>query len=85
MIGINFYVLCCLGRCEVTLLHMVGTIERKDRCDIFCGKLAFKRMSLVLEAYYWTGINYQSFVLSKQFALTSLFYMQLVSILILQL
>ena len=36
MIGINYYVLCCLGRCEVNPLHMVGTIDRKDRCDICC-------------------------------------------------
>ena len=57
MIGINYYVLCCLGRCEVTPLHMVGTIDRKDRCDICCGKLAFKRMSLVPEAYYWYKLS----------------------------
>ena len=27
MIGNNFYVLCCLGRCDVTPLHIVGTIS----------------------------------------------------------
>ena len=53
MIGINYYVLCGLGRCEVTPLHMVSTVDKKDRCDICCGKLAFKRISLVPEAYYW--------------------------------
>ena len=30
----------------------IGTIDRKDRSDICCGKLAFKKMSLVPEAYY---------------------------------
>ena len=57
MIGINYYVLCCLGRCGVTPLHMVGTIDREDRSNIYCGKLAFKRMSLVLEAYYWYKLS----------------------------
>ena len=35
MIGISFYVLCCLGRCDVTPLCMVGTIDRMDRRDIY--------------------------------------------------
>ena len=52
MVGINVNVLCCLGRCEVTPIQMVGTIDRMDRCDIQCGKLVFKRLSLVPEAYY---------------------------------
>ena len=42
MIGINFYVFCCLGRCDVTPLLEVGTIDRMDRCDMYCGKLVFK-------------------------------------------
>ena len=39
MIGNNFYVLCCLGRCEVTPLQIVGTMDRMDWCDIYYGKL----------------------------------------------
>ena len=53
MIGISFYVLCCLGRCEVTPLQIVGTMDRMDWCDIYYGKLVSKGMSLVPEAYYW--------------------------------
>ena len=53
MIGINLYVLGCLGRYKVTPLHIVDTFARMDRCDIYCGKLVFKRLSLVPEAYYW--------------------------------
>ena len=64
----------------MTPLHMVGTIERKDRSDICCGKLAFKRMSLVPEAYYWYKLS-----IFCSLALTSLCYMQLVSIPFLQL
>ena len=37
----------------MTPLHMVGTIERKDRCDICFGKVAFKRKLLVPEAYWY--------------------------------
>ena len=33
--GVNFYVLYCLGRCDVTPLYIVGTIDRMDRCDIY--------------------------------------------------
>ena len=36
MIGINFYVLCCLGKCDAIQLHIVGTIDRMDRCDMYC-------------------------------------------------
>ena len=36
MIGTNVYVLCCLGKCDVIQLHIVGTIERMDRCDMYC-------------------------------------------------
>ena len=36
MIGINCYVLCCLERCDVIPLHIVGTIDRMDRCDMYC-------------------------------------------------
>ena len=57
MIGINFYVLCCLGRCEVIPLQIVGTMDRMDRCDIYYGKLVSKRMSLVPEAYYWYKLS----------------------------
>ena len=35
MIGIIFNVLCCLGRCDVTPLCMVGTSDRMDRRDIY--------------------------------------------------
>ena len=54
MIGINFNVLCCLGRCEVTPIQIVGTIDGNimDRWDIHRGMLVFKRLSLVPEAYY---------------------------------
>ena len=38
-------------------VNMVGTIDRKDRSDICCGKLAFKRMSIVPEAYYWYKLS----------------------------
>ena len=76
MIGINFYVLCCLGRCDVTPLDRVDTIDRADRCDVYWAKLVFKRMLLVPEV---SGINDLSFVLSLQLASTSLCYMQLVS------
>ena len=31
-----------LERCEVTPICIVGTIDRMDRCDIYCGKLVFK-------------------------------------------
>ena len=44
MIGINFNVLCCLGRCDVTPLNIVGTIDRMDRCDMYYAKVVFKRM-----------------------------------------
>ena len=57
MIGISFYVLCCLRRCEVTPLQIVGTMDRMDRCDIYYGKLVSKRMSLVPEAYYWYKLS----------------------------
>ena len=57
MIGINFYVLCCLGRCEVIPLQIVGTMDRMDWCDIYYGKLVSKRMSLVPEAYYWYKLS----------------------------
>ena len=57
MIGINFYVLCCLGRCEVTPPQIVGTMDRMDWCDIYYGKLVSKRMSLVPEAYYWYKLS----------------------------
>ena len=57
MIGINFYVICCLGRCEVIPLQIVGTMDRMDWCDIYYGKLVSKRMSLVLEAYYWYKLS----------------------------
>ena len=57
MIGINFYVLCCLGRCELTPIHIVGTIDRMCRSDIYFGKLVFKRLSLVPEAYYWFKLS----------------------------
>ena len=30
------YVLCFLGRCNVIPLHIVGTIDRMDGCDIYC-------------------------------------------------
>ena len=52
MIRINFYVLCYLGRCKVTPIHLVGIIDRMDRSDIYCGKLVFKRLLLVQKAYY---------------------------------
>ena len=57
MIGNNFYVLCCLGRCEVTPLQIVGTMDRMDWCDIYYGKLVSKRKSLVPEAYYWYKLS----------------------------
>ena len=57
MIGINFYVICCLGRCEVIPLQIVGTMDRMDWCDIYYGKLVSKRMSLVPEAYYWYKLS----------------------------
>ena len=50
MIGIYFYVLFSLGRCEVTPLHIIGTTDRMDRCDIYCGKP-------VPEAYYWYKLS----------------------------
>ena len=37
----------------MTSIHVVGTIDRMDRCDIYGGKLVFQRLSLVPEAYYW--------------------------------
>ena len=61
----------------MTPLQIVGTMDRMDWCDIYYGKLVSKRMSLVPEAYYWTGINYQFFVLFKQLASTSLCYINL--------
>ena len=57
MIGINFYVLCYLGRCDVTPVHRVGIIDRMDRCDVNRGKLVLKRMSLVPEAEYWYKLS----------------------------
>ena len=56
----------------MTPLHIVGTIDRVNRCDGYCDKLVFKRLSLVPEAYYWH--NYQSFILSRQLPSTSLCY-----------
>ena len=67
----------------MTSLYIVGTIGRMDRCDIYCGKLVFKRSSSVPELT--TGINYQSSFLSRQRASTSLCYIQLVPIPLLQL
>ena len=37
--------------------HIVGTIDRMDRCDICCGKLVFKRLSLVPEVCYWYELS----------------------------
>nr|XP_058943019.1 uncharacterized protein LOC131771259 [Pocillopora verrucosa] len=39
------------GRCEVTPLHIVGTIDRVNRCDGYCDKLViivFSTRSLLL-------------------------------------
>ena len=41
----------------MTPLHIVGTIDIMDRCDICCDKLVFKRLSFVLEAYYWCKLS----------------------------
>ena len=41
----------------MTPLHIVGTIDRMDRCNICCEKLVFKRLSLVPEAYYWYKLS----------------------------
>ena len=35
MIGINFYVLCCLGRYDVTPQYIVGTTDRMGMCNIY--------------------------------------------------
>ena len=37
----------------MTPIHIVATIDRMDKCENYCGKLIFKRVSLVPEAYYW--------------------------------
>ena len=36
----------------MTPIHLVGTIDRVDRYDIYCGKLVFKRLLLEQKAYY---------------------------------
>ena len=41
----------------MTPLHVVGTIDRMYGCDICCGKLVFKGISLVPEAYYWYELS----------------------------
>ena len=41
----------------MTPLHIVGTIDRVNRCDGYCDKLVFKRLSLVPEAYYWHKLS----------------------------
>ena len=49
MIGINFNVLCCLGRCEESPLHIVGTIDRMDMCDIITNKVLESLVQISLE------------------------------------
>ena len=41
----------------MTPLHIVGTIDRMDRCNFYCSKLVFKRLSLVPEAYHWYKLS----------------------------
>ena len=64
----------------MTPIHVVGTIDRIDWCDIYCGKLVFQRLSFKYQKLT-AGLNYQSFVLSMQLASTSLCCMQILSIL----
>ena len=49
VIGINFNVLCCLGRCEENPLHIVGTIDRMDMCDIITNKVLESLVQISLE------------------------------------
>ena len=69
----------------MTPLHMVGTVDRKDLGVTFAVASWHSRECYYKHQKLTTGINYQSFFLSSQFALTSLCYMQVVSIPLLQL
>ena len=41
----------------MTTIQRVGVIDGTDSCGIYCGKLLFKKLLLVTEAYYWFKLS----------------------------